>query len=114
MAMKNDFADNPLSDTQQQQLVQAMKSARQTVTGNNPVDLSQVNLADKTAAMGQAMQQQMQQQEQMNLNVLQQAAAFLSPEQLQTLCTSQSNMVAMQKSMAPMMQKMLGATPSSP
>src|ERR1035437_450570 len=31
---KNDFMDNPLSDTQQQQLLQAMKSARQSVTAN--------------------------------------------------------------------------------
>ena len=60
------------------------------------------------------MQQQMQQQEQINQNVLQQAAAFLSPEQLQTLSTSQSNMIAMQKSMAPMMQKMLSGPSTSP
>ncbi|MGO8700392.1 MAG: RNA polymerase sigma factor [Limisphaerales bacterium] len=98
-AMKNDFADNPLSDLEQQQLLQAMKSAR----ASNPLDLSQVNPSDKTAVMGQAMQQQ----EQINQNVLQQAAAFLSPQQLQTLAASQSNMIAMQKSMAPMMQKML-------
>jgi hypothetical protein len=109
-AMKNDFADNPLSDTQQQQLLQAMKTARQSVTANSPVDPSQANPSDKMAAMGQAMQQQ----EQMNQSVLQQAAAFLSPAQLQTLGTSQSNMIAMQKSMAPMMQKMLGNAPASP
>ena len=29
--MKNDFIDNPLSDAQQQQLLQSMKSARQSV-----------------------------------------------------------------------------------
>jgi RNA polymerase sigma factor (sigma-70 family) len=106
-AMKNDFADNPLSETQQQQLLQAMKAARQSVTASSPLDYSQMNPSDKTAAMNQAMQQQMQQQEQINQNVLQQAAAFLTPEQLQTLSTSQSNMIVMQKSTAPMMQKML-------
>jgi RNA polymerase sigma factor (sigma-70 family) len=109
-AMKNDFADNPLSDTQQQQLLQAMKTARQTVTANSPLDLSQANPSDKLAMMGQLLQQQ----EQMNQNVLQQAATFLSPDQLQTLGTSQSNMIAMQKSMAPIMQKMFNKAPAGP
>jgi RNA polymerase sigma factor (sigma-70 family) len=113
-SMENDFADNLLSDTQQQQLLQAMKAARQSVTANNPIDLSQANSSDKTAMMSQAMSQSLQQQEQMNQNVLQQAAAFLSPEQLQILGTSQSNMIATQKSMAPMMQKMLGTAEAGP
>ena len=109
-AMKNDFADNPLSDTQQQQLLQAMKAARRSVTANNPLNPSQANPSDKTAIMGQVLQQQ----DQINQNVLQQAAAFLSPEQLQTLSTSQSNMIALQKSMGPMMQKMFTNAPSGP
>jgi RNA polymerase sigma factor (sigma-70 family) len=96
--MKNDFADNPLSDAQQQQLLQAMKGARQSVTASNP--------------LANGMDQVTQQQEQINQNVLQQAAAFLSPGQLQTLGTSQSNIIAMQKSMAPMMQKMMGDAPA--
>jgi len=98
-----------------------MKTARQSVTANTPPnspDLSQANPSDKTAvmnqAMDQAMQHQMQQQEQINQNVLQQAAAFLSPDQLQTLSTSQSNMIAMQKAMGPMMQKMFTNAPSGP
>ena len=102
--MRNDFMDNPLSDTQQQQLLQVMKSARQSVTANSPLDPSQANPSDT----GQALQQHLQQQEQMNQSVLQQAAAFLSPAQLQTLGTSQSNIISMQKASAPMMQKMLG------
>lgn len=112
--LKNDFTENPLSDTQQQQLLQAMKAARQSVTASNPLDLSQINFSDKAAAMSQAMQQSLQQQEQINQNVLQQAAAFLSPQQLQTLSTSQSNMVASQKAMAPMMQQMLSGPSTSP
>jgi RNA polymerase sigma factor (sigma-70 family) len=110
MAIKNDFVNNPLSETQQQQLLQAMKAARQTVTANNPLDSSQANPSDKMAVMDQTMQQQ----EQINQNVLQQAAAFLSPDQLQTLSTSQSNMIAMQKAMGPMMQKMFSNAPSGP
>ena len=105
-AMKNDFADNPLSEAQQQQLLQAMKGARQSVNARNPL----ANASDKTASLDQVLQQQ----EQMNQNVLQQAAAFLSPDQLQTLGTSQSNMIAMQKSMAPMMKKMFGGAPAGP
>jgi hypothetical protein len=104
--MKNSFADNPLSDMQEQQLLQAMKTARQSVTANNPL----ANVSDKTAAMDQVLQQQ----EQINQSVLQQAAAFLSPQQMQTLATSQSNMVSMQKGMAPMMQKMMGNPTASP
>jgi hypothetical protein len=98
--MRNDFMDNPLSDTQQQQLLQVMKSARQSVTANSPLDPSQASPFDT----GQVLQQQ----EQMNQSVLQQAAAFLSPAQLQTLGTSQSNIISMQKASAPMIQKMLG------
>lgn len=104
-SMRNDFANNPLSDTQQQQLLQAMKTARQSVTASNPL-----NPSDQTAMMDQGTQQQ----EQINQSVLQQAAAFLSPEQLQTLSTSQSNIVAIQKSMGPMMQKMFTNSPSGP
>jgi hypothetical protein len=111
-AMKNDFANDPLSGAQQQQLLQAMKSARESATPDNPLDLSHVNPADKTAVMAQAVQQNIQRQQQINQNVLQLAAAFLSPEQLQTLSTSQSNMLATQKAMAPMMQKMLGTPPA--
>jgi len=104
--LKNDFADNPLSDAQQQQLLQAMNTARRSVTAANPLDPSQPNAS--------SMDQVLKQQEQMNQSVLQQAAAFLSPAQLQTLATSQSNMIAMQKSMAPMMQKMIGGTSAGP
>lgn len=110
MAIKNDFVDNPLSDTQQQQLLQAMKTARQSVTASNPLDPSQANPSDKMAMMDQTMQQQ----EQINQNVLQQAAAFLSPDQLQTLSTSQSNMIVMQKAMAPIMKGMFTNAPSGP
>ena len=108
--MTKDFADNPLSDTQQQQLLQAMKTARQSVTANSATDPSQRSLSDKIAAMGQYTQQE----EQINQNVLQQAAAFLSPEQLQTLATSQSNFLAMGKLGAVMAQKMFTNGPSGP
>jgi RNA polymerase sigma factor (sigma-70 family) len=106
--IKSNFGDNPLSDTQQQQLLQAMKTARQSVTANGVPDLSQASPSDKMAMMGQYMQQQ----EQINQNVLQQAAAFLSPDQLQTLSTSQSNMIAFQKAGMSMVQKMFSNAPA--
>jgi len=110
MTMKNDFVDNPLTDTQQQQLLEAMKAARQSVTASSPLDPGRANGADKLAMMDQVLQQQ----DQMNQKVLQQAAAFLSPDQVQTLGTSQSNMIALQKSMAPMMEKMFPNAAKSP
>jgi len=91
--MTQDFADNPLTATQQQQLLQAMKTAQQSVMANSPVDLSQANPSNKLAMMEQALQLE----KQINQNVLQQAGAFLSPDQLQTLASWQSNRTAMLK-----------------
>jgi hypothetical protein len=107
--MTKDFTDNPLSDSQQQQLLQAMKTASQGATANSTPDLSQTNASDRIGAM---MGQQMQLQDQVNQNVLQQAAAFLSPDQLQSLATSQSNMMAMQKVGMTMAQKMFTKAPA--
>jgi RNA polymerase sigma factor (sigma-70 family) len=98
---KNNFADNPLSDQQQQQLLDAMKSARKNIAATAPApDLS--NQGDRIAAMSQALDQQ----QLVNQSVLQQAASFLSPDQLQTLSTSQSNWMSMQKVGIAMAQKM--------
>jgi hypothetical protein len=59
------------------------------------------------------MDQMMQYQEQINQNVLQQAASFLSPDQLQSLATSQSNMLGMQKVGVSMVQKMFNNAPAN-
>ncbi len=82
--LKNYFTDNPLGEDQQQRLLQVMVAARQSVEAGSPLDYSQPNAG-------------LQQQEQINQQVLAQAAAFLSPEQLQTLGSSQSNLLGMQK-----------------
>lgn len=105
---KNNFADNPLSDTQQQQLLQAMKTARQNSAAAGTPDPSQTG--DMAAMMGQAMQKQ----DEINQSVLQQAAAFLTSDQLQTLATSQSNMLGMQKFGMSMAQKMFSNAPAGP
>jgi hypothetical protein len=108
--MTQDFADSPLTATQQQQLLQAMKTAQQSVMTNSPVDLSQANPSNKLAMMEQALQRE----EQINQNVLQQAGAFLSPDQLQTLASSQSNRMAMQKLGTAMVQEMFSNAPAGP
>lgn len=104
---KNNFTDNPLTDAQQQQLLQVMKSARKSVTASSPLDASG-DLTDQVAVMGKLMKQQ----EQINQNVLQQASSFLSADQLQTLGTSQSNMLGMQKFGMTMAQKMFTNAPA--
>jgi hypothetical protein len=54
------------------------------------------------------MDQALQAQDQINQRVYQQAAGFLSPDQLQSLGNSQTNMLGLIKTMMPMMQKMMG------
>jgi RNA polymerase sigma factor (sigma-70 family) len=106
--MTQNFADNPLSDTQKQQLLQAMNTARQNVTPNSVTpDFSS---PDEIATQ---MDQFAQQQKQVDQNVLQQAAAFLTPDQLQTLSSSQSNIISMQKVGWTMAQKMFTKPASS-
>jgi hypothetical protein len=107
--IRRDLASHPLSDTQLLQLWQAMKTARQTATANHPLDLSQANLSERTATVVQYMDEQQQQNFQ---NVLQQAAAFLSPEQLQTLGTSQSDFLEKSKAGVAFAQKMFTNAPA--
>jgi hypothetical protein len=106
LTLKNYFGDNlALSGDQEQQLLQAMIAARQNVTGPNSPDLSRMSGADKVAMADQYVQQQ----EQINQQVLAQAAAFLSPEQIQALGNSQSNFLSMTKASMAMTQKMFGS-----
>jgi RNA polymerase sigma factor (sigma-70 family) len=93
-----DFAESPLTDDQQQELLETMQEARKSVAGDNTA----FSVGDSSAAMGQKLDQQ----EAINEEVLQQAASFLTPAQLQILGNSQSNMVAMTKAGYAMAQKM--------
>jgi hypothetical protein len=79
------------------------------VAAGSSQDSAQTDPSDLTAIMSKSAQMQ----EQVNQNVLQQAAAFLSPDQLQTLANSQSNMMAMQKLGASMAQKMFNNAPAA-
>ncbi len=100
--MKDDFADNPLTDDQNQRLLQAMQAARQAVTNN--MSAIGFSITDTSAATDQKLQQQ----EAINQQVLQQAADFLSPAQLQTLGSSQSNIMNARRAGFAIAQKMFG------
>jgi RNA polymerase sigma factor (sigma-70 family) len=101
--MTKDFADNPLTAGQQQQLLQAMTTARQNASAITAPVTDKAAMLDPSPA----------QQEQVNQNILRQAAAFLSPEQLQSLASSQSNMMTMQKLGTAMAQKMFNSPPAA-
>ncbi|MGA2555687.1 MAG: sigma-70 family RNA polymerase sigma factor [Verrucomicrobiota bacterium] len=105
-SMKTSFADNPLTDDQQQRLLQIMVNERKnSIMPLDPNTGKPVVLEANPAAQ---MEQTLQTQDQINQRVYQQAANFLSPAQLQSLGTSQTNMLGLVKSMMPMMQKMMG------
>jgi hypothetical protein len=104
--MKTSFADNPLTDDQQQRLLQIMiverknsASAVDPVTGQPVVPTA--NLAGQT-------EQALQTQDGINQRVYQQAAGFLAPDQLQSLGNSQSNLLNLTRMSMTMMQKFMG------
>jgi len=96
----------PLTDDQQQRLLQLMINERKnSLSGVDPATGRPViPAADPAAQAGQALQIQ----DQINQRVYQQAADFLSPGQLQTLANFQSNFLNLTRAMMPMMQKMMG------
>lgn len=103
---KNSFVDEPLTSTQEQQLLQIMTDARKATSANTPNNAT-LNSVGQAAMMDQAMSQQSQ----INQNVLQQASSFLSPVQLQSLGTAQSNFLNMEKVGMTMAQKMFTNMP---
>jgi len=103
--MTPEFADNPLTPDQQQQLLQIMRTERENASHLPGQADPQSNPADIAGTMDRAMQQE----QQANQQVLQEAAAFLSPPQLQSLGTAQSNLFNMQKAGAAMAQSMFGS-----
>ncbi len=99
---KGNFVDNPLTPTQEKQLMETMQTASQSQAAPNPADMAKASDGDISGLM----EQQMQRQQQLNQTILDQAAAYLTPDQLQTLASSQSNMLSMQKAGMAMAQKM--------
>jgi len=113
---QSSFTDNPLTETQQQQLLQLMKTEREAATAQSASAASPQysSVFDKLAAADQ----QLQVQEMISQRVLQQSAGFLSAEQVQLLGSSQSNLLNMEKMSMTLAQKMFtspqaGATPSA-
>jgi RNA polymerase sigma factor (sigma-70 family) len=104
---KGSFGDHPLTSDQEQQLLQLMVAERKNV--GTPIDPNTgqpmlINPGDKIAAA----QQSLQVQEQINQRVFEQAGTFLSPDQMQALGTSQTNLFGMMKAVIPFETKMLG------
>jgi RNA polymerase sigma factor (sigma-70 family) len=104
--MKTGFTDHPLTDDQEQRLLQLLINERKnSVSAVDPVTGQPVVAPGNSAA---TMDQALQTQDQINQRVFQQAANFLSPDQLQSLGTSQTNFLGLMKTMLPMAQKFMG------
>jgi hypothetical protein len=81
--MKIDFAQNPLTDEQQQQLLKAMKAARKTAG----IPVTHRDAEFSIADTNDVITQKLMRQEAINEYVLQQASDFLTSAQLQILRT---------------------------
>ncbi len=104
--MKTSFADNPLTDDQEQCLLQLMVTERKnSILAIDPATGKPALAGSDRVAQAE---QTIQIQDQIDQHVYQQAANFLSPGQLQSLGNSQTNMLGLIKSMMPMMQEMMG------
>ena len=81
--LKAEMADNPLNDDQSARLLQLLKTGPKA----GDIDYSQTG----------AMEQLLQQEAENNQRILQQAADFLTPDQLASVGAFQTNMINMQK-----------------
>lgn len=86
--MKGDFAKSPLTEEQQQQLLKAMESGRKAAGSG---------VAFSIADSNDVMNEKLGRQEIIDQHVLQQAAGFLSPAQLQVLGSAQARMMTGRK-----------------
>jgi hypothetical protein len=94
--LKNDMADNPLTEGQSAKLLELMKTTPKTD-----------DIKGLTASQD-AMEQWLQQEAENNQRILQKAGDFLSPEQLTALGTFQTNMINMQRMGIEMKNKLVG------
>jgi hypothetical protein len=102
--MKNDFAANPLSEEQQEFLLKAMESGRKTLgvaAGSSDAEFSVADPSD-------VMNQKLKRQESIDHQILQQAAGFLSPAQLQILSSTQAKWRTLRKEGYAKVQEMFG------
>lgn len=85
--MKHFFTRSPLTDDQQQLLLEAMEAGRKALDDGGSTEFS---MADNSGVMDQKLARQ----ESINQFVLERAAAFLSPEQSEILASTQAKMLA--------------------
>jgi RNA polymerase sigma factor (sigma-70 family) len=104
--MQASFTDDPLTGDQQQRLLQIMINERKNPA--NGMDPGTGKPAFPAATRAAQMEQALQIQDQINQQVYQQATQFLTPNQLQTLANTQSNLLSLTRASLPMMQKMFG------
>ena len=102
--MKNDFAEHPLTEEQEQCLLQVMESGRKTLGGATGGSDAGFSIADTS----DVMKQKLKRQESIDQQVLQQAAGFLSPAQLQILSSAQAKWRAFRKNGYAKAQEMFG------
>jgi hypothetical protein len=110
--MQKDFADSPLSEVQQQRLLQLIKAKEQATPLPDSPDFN--NKTPSGEDMAELMTLALKHQEEINRKVLQEAGDFLSPAQVQILGISQSNRLNFQKMTTSMTQKMFNASISNP
>jgi hypothetical protein len=91
--MKSDFAESPLTEEQQQHLLKAMESGRKAVGNFTSDSVVGFSIADTSDVMNEKLSRQ----ESIDRHVLQQAAGFLSPVQLQILGSAQARMMTARK-----------------
>ena len=91
--MKGDFAECPLTEEQQQHLLKAMESGRKAAGNFTSDGVVGFNIADTSDVMNEKLSRQ----EAIDQHLLQQAAGFLSPVQLQILGSAQARMMTARK-----------------
>ena len=90
---KNDFAEHPLTEEQQQRLLVAMEAGRKATGNTAGSSDAGFSIADTIEVMNTKLSRQ----ESIDQHVLQQAASFLSPAQLKILSSTQAKMIAQRK-----------------
>lgn len=91
--MKSDFAESPLTEEQQQHLLKALESGRKVVGNSTSGSVVEFSIADTSDVTNEKLSRQ----ESIDHHVLQQAAGFLSPVQLQILGSAQARMMTARK-----------------
>jgi hypothetical protein len=91
--MKSNFAESPLTEEQQQHLLKAMESGRKAVGDSATGSVVGFSIADTSDVMNEKLSRQ----EIIDQHILQQAAGFLSPVQLQILGSAQARMMTARK-----------------